>query len=75
LNENLYNDFALTQSSDPLVTNSTRRFFQITLNQDNCSWSIARSRAYWRQMFGTEEVGLSVSDALRKFFLGEMLGV
>ncbi len=38
---------------------------------ENCSWSIARSRAYWQQLFGTEEVGLSVSDALRKFFLGE----
>jgi hypothetical protein len=39
----------------------------------NCSWSIARSRTYWQQMFGTEEAGLSVSDALRKFVLGESL--
>ena len=36
----------------------------------NCTWSIARSRAYWHQMFGSEEVGLSVTDALQKFFHG-----
>jgi hypothetical protein len=35
----------------------------------NCSWSIARSRAYWRQMFGSEEAGLSVSDAVRAYVL------
>lgn len=34
----------------------------------NCAWSIARSRLYWQQMFDTEEIGLSVSDALQKFF-------
>ena len=37
----------------------------------NFSRSIARSREEWRQMFGPEEVGLSVSDALRKFFGGD----
>ncbi len=31
----------------------------------NCSWSIARARGYWREMFGSEEMGVSVSDALR----------
>jgi hypothetical protein len=34
----------------------------------HCSWSIARSRDMWREMFGAEEAGLSVSQALRKFF-------
>jgi hypothetical protein len=37
----------------------------------NCSWSIARDREYWRQMFGPEEMGLSVVDALRHFFYKE----
>jgi hypothetical protein len=35
----------------------------------NCCWSIARSRLLWRQMFGMEEAGLSVSDALRRYFM------
>jgi hypothetical protein len=34
----------------------------------NCSWSIARDREYWRRMFGPEEMGLSVVDALQYFF-------
>ena len=36
----------------------------------NCAWSIACCREHWQQMFGTETIGLSVSDALQRFFHG-----
>lgn len=37
----------------------------------NCTWSIARAREGWRQMFGSEEAGLSTLDCVRRFMYGE----
>jgi hypothetical protein len=35
----------------------------------NYSWSVEKSRERWRQMFGTEQAGLSVSNALQRFLI------
>lgn len=35
----------------------------------DCLESIDRSRGYWRGMFGPDEEGLSVSEALGRFVL------
>ena len=45
-------------------TSSTTKEFVVS-----CKWSIAHTRQEWQREFGTEEAGLSTSEALRKFFL------
>ena len=33
-----------------------------------CTWSILQARQAWQKAYGSDEAGLSVSDACRKFF-------
>jgi len=40
----------------------------IPLFAANCKWSIAHAQKEWQRAYGSEEAGLSVSDACRKFF-------
>ena len=36
-----------------------------------CRWSIEHAREQWRRQFGSEEAGVSVSEACRKFYFGD----
>jgi hypothetical protein len=44
---------------------------EITEFAANCRWSIGHARNEWHKAFGSEEAGISVSDACRRFYFGE----
>ena len=68
---NLMKQFAMQATiCEELPDNEPRTYTVQDLGRlkTNCAWSMACCRQYWQRMFGTEEIGLSVCDALQRFF-------
>jgi hypothetical protein len=55
----------------PAGTPSEYDATEVTEFAANCRWSIDSARKEWHRAFGPEEAGVSVSDACRKYYLGE----